>query len=261
MKLRKVLLDKVRNKHVKKSKTYFQENKDKEFVISSMKKYYKKKQEMDKFLEKIITPYIEKKNLKVADVCCGLGHILHMLEKISPTSQFFGMDETRYLIEEAKKLNHNKKNINFEISDAYNIKSRYKKAFDVTINWKTLSWLPHYNKMIKSLFKITKNHIFLSSLFYDGYIDFETKVREYKKEHGKNGFNSYYNIYSYPKFEEFVYSLGAKNIEAYDFKIGIDLPRPSPDQMGTYTYNLKNGDRLQVSGSVLMPWKIIRIDL
>jgi len=259
--LRKVLLDKAVNKNVKKSRTYFQKNKDKEFVISSMKKYYKKKQEMDKFLEKIITPYIKKKSLTVTDVCCGLGHIVHLLERISPNSQFLGIDETRYLIEEAKKLNQNKKNINFELSNAYDIKSKYKKAFDISINWKTLSWLPYYDKMIESLFRITKNHIFLSSLFYDGYIDFEIKVREYKKEHGKNDFNGYYNVYSYPRFEEFVYSLGAKNIEAYDFQIGIDLPRPPPDQMGTYTYRLENKQRLQVSGVVLMPWKIIRIDL
>jgi len=31
--------------------------------------------------------------------------------------------------------------------------------------------------------------------------------------------------------------------------------------MGTYTVQLQSGERLQISGALLMPWKIVRIDL
>ena len=138
---------------------------------------------------------------------------------------------------------------------------KYKKKFDVSISWKTISWLPYYDQMLKDLIHITKNHIFLSSLFYEGDIDFEIKVREFKKESGQDGFNSYYNVYSLPQFKKFVYSLGVKNIEVYNFDIDIDIPRPPIDQMGTYTVKLENSKKLQISGAVVMSWKIIRIDL
>ncbi len=115
--------------------------------------------------------------------------------------------------------------------------------------------------MLKSLFKLTKKHIFLSSLFYDGDIDFETKVREYQTEVGKAKFNYYFNVYSLPKFKDFIFKLGAKNLEVFDFEIDVDIPKPPLNQIGTYTEKLENGKRLQISGSIIQSWKIIRIDL
>jgi SAM-dependent methyltransferase len=102
---------------------------------------------------------------------------------------------------------------------------------------------------------------FLSSLFYDGDIDFEIKVKPYKIKSSDESQFFYYNVYSLPKFKEFVYNLGAKNIDITDFELDIDLEKPFIDTMGTYTEKLVDGRRLQISGVVLMQWKIIRIDL
>ena len=239
---------------------YHDKEKDKEFNISSMKKYLAEKQEMDKKLEEIITPYIKSKKLQILDPTCGSGHILYFLSEISPDSSFFGMDQTPYLIEEAKKL-YNKSNIKFDVEDVYDIPEKYHKKFDISVCWKTLSWLPYYDEIMKSLFSVTKNHIFLNSLFYDGDIDFQIKAREYKKEKGKNDFTLYYNVYSLPRFKKFVYELGAKSIDVYDFEINIDIPRSNVDYMGTYTEKLSDGKRLQISGAVVMFWKIIKIEL
>lgn len=239
---------------------YFKEKKDKKFVISSMKKYVNEKQEMDKLLESIIMPILAKNNLKILDACCGIGHIDYFLSELNYSNEFLGIDQTPYLIDEAKKL-CNKKNVSFKKGDIYDLPKKYPKYFDVTINWKTISWLPHYDEFIKSLFKITKSHIFLSSLFYDGDIDFEIKVREYKKESGKKHFNFYYNVYSFPRFREYLHSLGAKKIKAYNFEINKDIPKPPIDQMGTYTMKLENGKRIQISGAVVMMWKIIHIEI
>jgi len=240
---------------------YFKEDKDREFVISSMKKYVSEKQELDKSLELIISPLIKGKSLRILDACCGIGHIAYFLSEISPSSHFLGVDQTPYLIEEAKKLCFEKKNISFEIGDIYDLPKKFDKSFDITINWKTISWLPYYDEFMKSLFKITKKHIFLSSLFYDGDIDFEIKVREFKKEGGKDDFNSYYNVYSFPKFERFVKSLNCKKIHYLDFDLPFDIPRVDPDFMGTYTLKLHDGRRIQISGAVIMSWKIVNIEL
>jgi ubiquinone/menaquinone biosynthesis C-methylase UbiE len=240
---------------------YFEGSEDKEFNISEMKKYVNTKQEMDKALEKIISPIIQKEKLKILDACCGIGHITNLLSEISNRSEFVGIDQSEYLIKDARKLFNDKKNILFEKGDIYEIKEKYKKKFNVAISWKTISWLPYYDQMLKDLIHMTKDHIFLSSLFYEGDIDFEIKVREFKKESGKNDFNRYYNVYSLPQFKKFVYSLGVKNIKVYDFDIGIDLEKPPVDVMGTYTEKLENGKRIQISGAVVMSWKIIRIDI
>jgi len=237
------------------------ENKDKEFTIASMKKFVKERQEIDKFLKKIITPYIKEKKLKILDACSGIGHISYMLSELSPDSSFVGIDQTSYLVKEARKLCKNKKNILIEQADINELSSKYNKTFDITMNWKTISWLPYYEEILKSLLKVTKNHIFLSSLFYDGDIDFEIKTWEYQKEAGKAGIHSFYNIYSFPKFQNFLYSLGVKKVESYDFEIDIDIPKPPLDRMGTYTLKLENGKRIQLSGAVLMLWKIVRIDI
>jgi trans-aconitate methyltransferase len=239
--------------------TYHKGEADKKFNVSDMERYYRDKQELDKFLEKIITPYIKDKNLQILDACCGIGHIIHYLNKISPSSNFFGIDQTSYYIEKAKELCIGD-NISFEAGDLSELVG--KKKFDISINWKTLSWIPGYEDMMKDLFALTKKHIFLSSLFYEGDIDFETRVREYQKEASKDGFNIYYNTYSLPRFKEYVKSLGAKNIQVYDFDIGIDLKKPvNPSIMSTYTEMAGDGKRLQISGSMLMLWKIMRIDL
>jgi ubiquinone/menaquinone biosynthesis C-methylase UbiE len=240
---------------------YFEGNEDKDYNVSEMKKYVNTKQEIDKELKKIISPIIQKKELKILDACCGIGHITNLLSEISNKSEVVGIDQTEYLIKDAKKELKNKENILFELGDIYKIKKKYKKKFDVTVNWKTISWLPYYDQMLKDLVYMTKKHIFLSSLFYDGDIDFEIKVREFKKESGKKKFNSYYNVYSLPQFKKFVYNLGVKNIKVYNFDIEKDIEKSSIDRMGTYTEKLENGKRLQISGAIVMFWKIIRIDI
>ncbi len=225
-----------------------------------MKKYFYEKQELDKSLEQIISPTISNKQLNILDACCGIGHISSLLNSISQNSKILGIDQTQYLIDEAKKLN-NSPNISFECSDIYDSVKKFPKFFDVAVCWKTISWLPYYDEIIKNLFSMTKKEIFLSSLFYDGDIDFEIKVREYKKESGKDNFNHYYNVYSLPHFQEFVYDLGAKNVQVYDFDIDIDLENQDSDFIRTHTIKTENGKRLQVSGTILMNWKIIKITL
>ena len=240
---------------------YYKNYEDKFYNINSMIKYKKTKQELDKFLEVLISPYIKNQKLNILDACCGIGHIVNLLCDSSPQSQFHGIDQTSYLIEEAKKINQQKKNAFFETLDVYDLSDAKTKYYDISINWKTISWLPSYEDILKQLFKVTKSHIFLSSLFYDGDIDFEIKVRPNTMEKVKNGGYYYYNVYSLPKFKNFVYNLGAKKILSHNFEMNIDLPKPPDDLMGTYTLNLDNGNKLQVSGTIIMNWKVLIICL
>lgn len=243
------------------NRIHYDGDKDKSDIINSFTKCVNEKREIDKVLEKIISPFIKSQKKKILDACCGIGYISYFLSNISPESEFLGIDQTAYLIEEGRKLCGKKTNIMLVNDDMYNISTKYKKSFDISVCWRTLSWLPYYDQMIRELFAVTKDHVFLSSLFYDGDIDFITQVREFKTEIGKEHFNDYYNVYSLPQFKKYAYELGAKNVEVYDFDINIDLPKPSIDKMISYTEKLENGKRLQISGAVILYWKIIRIDL
>ena len=236
-------------------------DKDRVFTLASMCKYLEEKQELDKLLEKTIEPVISGKALRIVDACCGVGHVCLLLNALSPQSSFHGVDQLGYLIDRARTLAAGYSNISFEQGDLYEFARRNRKAFDVAISWKTISWLPYYPEMLEAVMSCAKSHVFLSSLFYEGDIDFEIKVREYQKEQGKSGFNSYYNVYSLPRFTDHAYSLGARDVHVVPFEIKIDIPPPPIDQMGTYTLPLADGKRLQVSGVVVMNWKIIRIDL
>jgi ubiquinone/menaquinone biosynthesis C-methylase UbiE len=251
----------MENKLKNRERQHYDGEKDKKYIISSFKKCVTEKREIDKKFETIILPFIKSKKYNILDACCGIGYISYFLSKINPESKFLGIDQTPYLIDEAKKLCKNESNISFELNDIYNISKKYQKQFDVSINWRTLSWLPYYDQILENLFAVTKKHIFVSSLFYDGDIDFITQVREFKTETGEKKFNDYNNVYSLPHFKEFLYKLGAKNIEVYDFDIEIDIPKPPLDQLISYTEKLENGKRLQISGAMLLPWKIIRIDV
>jgi ubiquinone/menaquinone biosynthesis C-methylase UbiE len=249
--------------------SYFQGDADKAFNVASMKKYVANRQEMDKALEEMIRPYVEADAPSVLDACCGVGHVVSFLSEMNPQATFLGVDQTPYLIDEAKKLNEpattlqmlagkGKTNVSFEVGDLFELPATYPKRFDLSINWKTLSWLPSYEDALKALFAVTKKHVFISSLFYEGDIDFEIKVRQHKKE--QEGFH-YYNIYSLPRFIRFAKEHGAKHVEVTDFQMPIDLPRGDIDHMGTYTLPLADGSRLQMSGAVPMLWKLIRVDL
>ena len=233
----------------------------KEFDLAETKKYAEKKWEIDKAMENFVAPFIEGKKLSVLDACCGVGQMAYYLSKRSPKSTFLGVDYGQFYIEEAKKLYEKEKNISFETGDIYKLPETRPKAFDITISHKTITWQPYYTEIMKALFALTHKHIFVSSLFYDEDIDFETNIREYKKEAAKDGFNSRYNVYSFPRFKDFVMSQGAKNIESQNFEICIDVPKPPAGQMGTYTIKTEDGHRLQISGAILMLWKFIRIDL
>ena len=113
---------------------YYKDEEDRDINISGMLKYTNSKQEIDKFLEKIISSYISNKQLKVLDACCGIGHLVDHLSSISPESMFYGWDQTSYLIEKAKQLFQHKQNVNFEVIDIYDFPDNKKSSFDISID-------------------------------------------------------------------------------------------------------------------------------
>jgi ubiquinone/menaquinone biosynthesis C-methylase UbiE len=247
------------------SDTYqFKSEDERKHAVVSMRSYLENKQEQIKFFEQQLEPYLsDSAQLKILDACCGIGDLTYFLSRMSPRSTFVGIDRAEFLLEEARQnLQHNP-NATFRELDVRSLTTNFPaKHFDITVCKQTLSWLPEYAEVVEEMMAVTKQAIFISSLFYDGRIDFNIRVREYVTENGKHDYNAFYNVYSFPVFRDFCLSRGAKEVTGFNFDINIDLPRPDNlDRMGTFTERLESGKRLQISGALLMPWKIVRIDL
>ena len=241
----------------------FRREEEKEHALSTMRAYVRNKPEQVKFFEQLIGPYLRDGEVSVLDACCGVGDLIYFLAQLNPAASFTGVDQAAFLIDEARAQFPDNPKINFVTGDVYALTEQFgKKSFELAVCKQTISWLPRYEEPVAELMSVARRAVFVSSLFYDGRIDFETRVREYTTDAGREDYNAFYNVYSFPVFREFCLSRGAKDVVGFDFNIGIDLPRPAnPDRMGTYTAQLQSGERLQISGALLMPWKIVRIDL
>lgn len=241
----------------------FQHVKEREHALVSMRSYLENKPEQVKLFEELVGPYLAGDHVSVLDACCGMGDLTFFLAQLNPKAVFTGVDKASFLLDEARRNLSDNPNVTFQKGDVYGLSKQFgPRSFDLSVCKQTLSWLPRYEPAIRELMAVTRRAVFISSLFYDGRIDFETRVREFTAEAGRDDYNAFYNVYSLPVFREFCLAEGARDVVAFDFQIGIDLPKPAnPDRMGTYTLQLQSGDRLQVSGALLMPWKIVRVDL
>jgi ubiquinone/menaquinone biosynthesis C-methylase UbiE len=241
----------------------FRHERERQHAIESMRAYVENKPEQVKFLEELMKPVIGVDTaVSILDACCGIGDLVYFLSLLNPNAKITGIDKADFLLAEAT-AKFSGPNVGFEQGDIYALEKQFGPgSFDVSVCKQTLSWLPRYERPVEELMTVTKKAVFITSLFYDGRIDFETRVREYTTDSGSKDFNAYYNVYSFPVFKEFCLAHGAKDVTGFDFNIGIDLPRPTSfDRMGTYTEKLASGQRLQISGALLMPWKVVRIDL
>ena len=228
-----------------------------------MRRYFNAMPEQTKLFLDVISPLLaDADHASVLDVACGLGDLSYWLAQKWPDVQFTGVEKEGFLVEEADALCSSLPNVHFIQGDLYSLSSTMGiDSSDIVVCKQTLSWLPSYQSAVAELVAVARRGVVISSLFYDGRIDYEIRVRERGGEPGDPPSDDvFYNIYSWPLFREYCHDLGVRSVEAVDFQIGIDLPKPeSPDIMGTYTLRLESGERIQVSGALLMPWKIVTI--
>jgi len=152
-------------------------------------------------------------------------------------------------------------NVELETGDLFELAATHPKAFDISIIYKTLLNFERYEPALRQLVGATRKKIYITSLFYDGDVDFEVKVRQHAVYDDPADF-AYYNVWGTPRFTEFCRSLGATDVRFTDMKLDLDLPRSGdPNVLTVHTERLEMGDRLEVMGAVLMDWKLAEISL
>lgn len=219
---------------------------------------FRKEKQLD-YIFASLGPDLGIKNQKILDLCCGYGRLIYFLNQFDEQQSYYGIDYTEGLVERGQLMFKDNKNISFELGNAYEISKKYNKQFDISILHKTLSWLPYYKEVIPELIKVTKNKIYITSLFSERDVDFLCKVQESPGSDDSNYLHM--NTYSLPAFTKFCIENGAKSVKSTPMKIDVDLPRASEKHLSTYTVKDETGQRLEFTGAILLNWMLIEIIL
>ena len=232
-------------------KTALKENKD-QFCP------FRKEKQMEYLFSKLSIDF-QKKGLKVLDACCGYGRLTHFLNELDSEQFYTGVDFVEELIEQGRNNFSSCANIEFQHYNVLELSEKYDKEFDITINYKTMYCLPYYETLIEQLVKVTKNKIYITSPFYEGDIEYITKIYIDAKTNS-DSFH-YLNSYSLPKFRQFCKSLGIKEVNDTNMRLDFDIPAPDVNKLQTYTIMPTTGERLEVTGNILQNWKLIELVL
>ena len=197
-------------------------------------------------------------NLTTLDLAAGNGANLMYLKKNCGNKKYcLGLDYNNKLIKQSQNF-ITFSDLKLKKGNILNIKKNYINNFELITSLGTLSWIKEYEKASLQMIKLNPKYIALSSLFWEGLLDFNIKINTLKNKSYKRKLlhYSYYNIYSLSNFLNFFLKKGYKNIYCKKFEIKKELPNKFKDKMGTYTIK-KNKKLLQLSGPILMNWYFI----
>ncbi len=98
----------------------------------------------------------------------------------------------------------------------------------------------------------------LSSLFYEGRINYDTKLTNYERLDIDKAYTEVlYNIYSLPIIRDYLRDKGYTKFVYEPFIIDIDIEKSDSLDIGTYTVKKEDGGRIQISGAMMMPWYFV----
>lgn len=123
---------------------------------------------------------------------------------------------------------------------------------DGVICVQTLSWLTAPWVALENMLSCGALWIAVSSLFYDGPVSAEISIRQSSQDGTVT--SHFYNIFSLPEIKEFAAFRGYSLVAAEPFLMDVELEKPSHGRMGTFTRKAANGELLQFSGPLYMPW-------
>ncbi len=197
-------------------------------------------------------------NLNTLDLACGNGANLMFLKKQFKNKKYcLGIDVNKNLLEQGSNIN-NFNDLELKYGNILNLNRKLKDKFQLITSFQTLSWLKDYQKASAEMIKLNSKYICISSLFWEGLIDFNIKLDLLKNDKPSRQVlsSTYYNIYSLKNFINFYKKYNYKKILCKKFEIKKNLKNNFKEGMGTYTIKNK-GKNIQISGPLLMNWYFI----
>lgn len=210
--------------------------------------------------EGFLRKHVNLGGVKVLDLACGGGANEYYFARKYCDSQWDGLDIDENLFTIFDEETDNIRNVRLMKGDWFNIESSLVGQYDGVISLQALSWLPEWKGPMEQICKLNPRFIALSSLFYEGDIEYTVNIKNYERpdiEKGTDHTKAFYNIYSIPRIKTFLADNRYRIFYAQPFEIDVDLPKPEKRDWGTYTIKTKEGRRLQLSAAMLMPWYFI----
>jgi len=240
---------------IKKSQDNWAKSKQKIKKHNQINKPYESTIAFKKFLEK--NNLLSKKINHIVDVGTGLGTHLDYFSKKNTKIKFTGIDYSSRLIQEAKKLKK-KKNINFfKVNVLKKNNNKIISNCDGVTCIQTLCAFKDIEKPIKFMCSLTPKWIAINSLFYDGLLDVQIRIKDYNDLNSYLGGDGDFNIFSMQITSKVFKKYGYKLTKLIPFYPKKKLSKIKNGGKGSYT--IKNGFKKNIafSGPVYLPWHFI----
>jgi len=233
--------------------------KDAEEVKEYYLKFLQNKSGQQQFLEKIIAQNKPAAHGQIADVACGAGTLSYHISKLFPDAEFSLIDVNKSALELASNVLKDVKKksiINGSIFDL----SAYAEKFDIVFCWMTLLALDKPKEALDQLLLSCKKggKIYASSLFnFKQDVDVYAHFIDHSRDSGKEGIFMQYNTFSLHTLDKWLAGK-VSSYKVHEFNPETDFEYNGRG-IGTYTVTTKEGNRLQISGGMLMSWGILEI--
>jgi SAM-dependent methyltransferase len=232
---------------------YWSQLKKHKYFTSQFEKIFESTKEAFEILKKK-----KLNNLNTLDLACGNGaNLIYLKKKYNNKKYCLGLDFNKKLILTSLDQN-NYKNLELKYGNILNLKKNLKNKFQLITSFQTLSMLNDYKKASIEMIKLNSDYIFISSLFWEGLIDFIIKLNVLKDVNWnrKKLYSKHYNIYSLNNFLNFYKKNNYKTILCKKFLIKKTLKNNFNYNMGTYTIRNKQKN-IQISGPLILNWYFI----
>lgn len=141
-------------------------------------------------------------------------NVLYMSKRF-PSSKILGIDYDKDFL----ALKHiGRDNASIEYGNWFDMDPKYIGKFDGIVSFQTLLVLKDYKNALRALAELEPKWIALTTLFYEGKINFYTVVDGHERNDegwGEDG-KRYYNVYLLPLVKEFLESLGLETFDTSD---------------------------------------------
>tara|TARA_Y100000768_G_scaffold383035_1_gene364488 strand:- start:50 stop:781 length:732 start_codon:yes stop_codon:yes gene_type:complete len=228
---------------------------------SGNEKYFAEQLSRPKESTKYIFKILKKKklnNLTTLDLACGNGaNLMYLKKKFDNKKQCLGLDINKSILKKGSKLN-NFDDLDLKYGNIFNLNKNLKNKFQLITSFQNFFGFKDYQKASTEMIKLNSKYIFISSLFWEGLIDFNITLNFLKNDKPNRQVlsSAYYNIYSLKNFLNFYKKNNYKKIFCEKYIIKKNIRNNFKEKMGTYTVKNK-GKNIQISGPLLMNWYFI----
>lgn len=190
---------------------------------------------------------------KVVDVACGMAGSMLYIKNSFPKLRMVGLEKDQTLVDKGNAILKTAQIDSFVIqSDVFDLDSKKLEIFgkiDGVFSLQFLLYFHDYEAVLKQMLKFRPKWIALSALFCEGPFTYKVEVTD----HNVNEIYPYIMI-SIPEFSKTLARLGCELIDIQRFVIDIELPKPENNRLLSYTQDTVTGERIEITGAMLMPW-------